>query len=243
VTDNDADLARREAKRLADMVWATRDQLVLNLPDPAEAVRIARESNAFPVVLMDTGDNIGGGSPGDSTFILAELLQQQALGWVVVMTDAEANRAAFQAGVNGAFNQLVGAKADTLHGRPVLIRGRVRSLHDGRFIEPEVRHDGGRYWGMGPTAVIEVEGSTPDLSNLLMLTPKRIVPFSLHQLISCGIYPGRQRILVAKGTIAPRAAYEPIAARVLAVDSPGTTAVNPKRFSFRHVRKDLYGLE
>ncbi len=31
VTDNDPELPRREAKRLADMVWAARDQLVAAL--------------------------------------------------------------------------------------------------------------------------------------------------------------------------------------------------------------------
>jgi hypothetical protein len=31
VTDNDSELPRREAKRLADMLWATHDQLVVAL--------------------------------------------------------------------------------------------------------------------------------------------------------------------------------------------------------------------
>ena len=37
------------------------------------------------------------------------------------------------------------------------------------------------------------------------------------------MYPRRERILVAKGTIAPRAAYEPIAARIIEVNTPGAT--------------------
>jgi len=35
VTDNDAELALREAQRLSDMLWATRDRLNLDLPDAA----------------------------------------------------------------------------------------------------------------------------------------------------------------------------------------------------------------
>jgi microcystin degradation protein MlrC len=38
-------------------------------------------SDKFPIVAMDTGDNIGGSSSGDRTFILTELLQQKATGW------------------------------------------------------------------------------------------------------------------------------------------------------------------
>jgi microcystin degradation protein MlrC len=96
---------------------------------------------------------------------------------------------------------------------------------------------------MGFTAVIEVEGSTLDLPNLLLLTTERSTPNSLHQLISCGVYPQRQKILVAKGAIAPRAAYEPIAGRIIGVDTPGATAVNPARFAYQRVRRPLFGLD
>jgi microcystin degradation protein MlrC len=96
---------------------------------------------------------------------------------------------------------------------------------------------------MGHSAVIEVTGSTPDDLALLVVTEQRSSPNSLHQLISCGIYPERQKILVAKGTVAPRAAYDPIAARIILVDTPGVTAVNPARFQFERARKDLWGME
>jgi microcystin degradation protein MlrC len=242
-TNGDRDLAEREAKRLSDKLWGTRDQIALRLPDPAEAVRRAHAASKFPVALMDTGDNIGGGSAGDSTFILEELVKQKATGWVVTIWDVAAVKAAVASGIGGAFDMQVGGKTDNMHGKPVRIKGRVRTLHDGSYIEHEVRHGGGRYFNQGLTAVIEVEGSTRDDKNLLVLNSNRSSPNSLHQIISLGIYPERQRILVAKGTIAPRAAYEPVAAEILAVDSPGATAVNPARFTFRNVRPGLWGMK
>ena len=243
VTDNDPQLAQREAQRLADLLWATREKIRLNIPNPSEAVRRARQASKFPVALMDTGDNIGGGSAGDSTFILQELLEQKAQGWVFVLYDPAAVDAAKKAGIGGSFDMEVGSKSDNMHGKPVRIRGRVKSLHDGEYIETAVRHGGGRYHSLGHAAVIYVEGSTRDLPNILLLTQQRSSPNSLHQLISCGIYPERQRILVAKGTIAPRAAYEPVAAEIIPVDSPGATAVNPARFRFSRVREKLWGME
>jgi len=242
VTDNDPGLAQREAQRLSDMLWGTRDRIVLNLPDAARAVQLARGSEKFPVALIDMGDNIGGGSSGDSTFVLHELLRQEAKGWVVALADRQAAQAAFRAGVGQPFEHLVGGKTDRLHGEPVRVRGRVKSLHDGRYVETEIRHGGGRYHNMGLTAVIEAEGSTADLANLLLLTHERSSPNSLHQLISCGVYPQRQKILVVKGAIAPRAAYEPIAARIIEADTGGVTAVNPARFTFQRVRRPLFGL-
>jgi microcystin degradation protein MlrC len=76
-----------------------------------------------------------------------------------------------------------------------------------------------------------------------MVTTRRQVPFSLHQLISCGIYPERQKILVVKAAIAYRAAYEPIAGRIIEVDTPGSTTINPARFTYRHARHPLLGLD
>jgi microcystin degradation protein MlrC len=243
VTDNDPELARREAQRLSDMLWALRDKLVFRVPGAADAVRMAIASDKFPITLMDTGDNIGGGSPGDSTWILAELVTQKAQGWVMTISDAAANEAAFRAGVGGAFDQEVGAKTDQMHGRPVRIRGRVKALTDGNYVETEVRHGGGRYNDMGPTTVIEVEGSTPDLQNLLLLTRRPTSPNSIHQLVSNGVYPEREHILVAKGVTAPRAAYEPISARIIEVNTPGATDVNPRHFTYQNVRRPLFGLE
>jgi microcystin degradation protein MlrC len=225
------------------MLWSSRDKIVLKIPDPAAAVSQAMKSTKFPVALFDTGDNIGGGSSGDSTFLLAELVQQKATGWVMTIADPAAVQAALKAGIGGRLEMPVGGKTDQLHGSPVQIKGRVRSLHSGDYIETEVRHGGGRYFNMGVTAVVEVDGSTRDDKNLLVLTTNRSSPNSMHQIVSLGIYPERQKILVAKGTIAPRAAYEPVAAEIVTVDSPGSTAVNPARFRFRNVREKLWGLQ
>lgn len=243
VTDGDQVLAEREAKRFGDLLWGDRSKIVLKLPDPAAAVKEAMTATKFPVSLFDTGDNVGGGSSADSTFILQELVAQKATGWVVTIADPAAVEVAVKAGIGGSFALPVGGKTDNLHGKPVPIRGIVKSLHDGNFMETEVRHGGGRYFSMGRTAVIEAEGGTRDEKNLLVLTTRRMVPYSMHQLVSLGIYPERQRILVVKGTVAPRAAYDPISAKIIVVDSPGSTAVNPARFTFTHVREKLWGMQ
>ena len=123
VADNDPALAEREAKRLSGLLWATRDRIVLKVPDPAAAVKGAMTGDKFPVALIDMGDNIGGGSAGDSTFILHELVKQKAQGWVMVIADPEAVTAAMQAGIGKPFDMAVGGKTDKLHGTPVRIRG------------------------------------------------------------------------------------------------------------------------
>jgi len=76
----------------------------------------------------------------------------------------------------------------------------------------------GRYWDMGLSAVVEVEGpSRRDLPNLLLLTPKRVIPFSLHQNWSSqDLAEQAEDIWWARHGRA-RAAYEPVAARIVEV--------------------------
>ena len=243
LTDNEPELAEREAQRLADLLWDSRDRLTFHLPTVAEAVTQAIQSEQRPVVLVDMGDNIGGGSAGDSTFMLAELLAQQAESWLVVLTDAEAVQSCISAGVGADVSLVVGGKTDDMHGNPIPIEGRVKSLHDGRYIETEARHGGQRYQDQGLSAVVEIPAKTPELSSFLILTTNREPPFSLQQLISLGITPQRQHILTVKAAIAFRAAYEPIAGEIIEVDSGGLTAVNPSRFTYRHIRDNLWGIE
>ena len=153
VTDGDPALAEKEAKRFSDMLWATRDRIVLKIPDPAAAVKEAMSATKFPVSLFDTGDNVGGGSSADSTFHpRGTRSTQKAIGWVMTIADPAAVQAAAKAGIGGAFDMPVGGKTDDLHGKPLPIHGKVKSLHDGDFIETEIRHGGGRYfaWGRQP---------------------------------------------------------------------------------------------
>ena len=236
-TDNDPQLAQHEADRLSDMLWNVRGHLTLDLPDAARAVEQAIQSEQHPVILVEMGDNIGGGSPGDGTFLLAELVRQEAAGYVVVVYDPEAVQNCIQAGVGNSVSLQVGGKADTLHGDPVSIQGNVRLIHDGRYEETQPRHGGQRYHDQGLTVVVAVGDS------LVVLTSRRQTPFSLQQLLSLGIDPTDMKMIVVKAAVAYRAAYEPIAGQIIEVDTPGLTAVNPLHFEYSDIRRPLFPLD
>ena len=238
VSDGDPDLARREADRVGQRLWDARGRLSAELPDAATAVRIALSSDRLPVVLVDTGDNVGGGSAGDGTIVLSEMLRQGCTDGVVCLFAPDEVRQCVAAGVDATVRLSVGGKVDRLHGEPLGATGRVRLLHDGTYVESEVRHGGKRTNYMGTTALVEIDGR-----NLLVLNSERHPPFSLGQLTCLGIDPRRQRILVVKAAIAYKAAYQPIAGTIIEVDTPGLTAVNPRRFAYRKVRRPLYPLD
>lgn len=238
VADGDQALARREAERLGELMWARREELKTVVPGPAEAVKMAMASQHFPVTLLDFGDNIGGGSAGDSTFLLAELLRQGAQDWVMTIWDPASAQQCNSAGIGAPVALRVGGKTDTLHGPTLSVHGRVRTLHEGSYEERERRHGGGRYFNQGLSAVVEVGG--PERRGLLVLNSVRSYPNSIHQITCVGIQPQHQQILVAKGAVAPRAAYEPVSARLIEVDTPGATAIGRTPAEYKLARKTLY---
>ena len=238
VTDGDQARAQGEADDLGTAMWATREQLRAEVADPAAAVAQAMVSAEAPVTLLDMGDNIGGGSSGDATFVLEQLLAQQAGGWVVTIWDPESVQACVAAGIDGQVDLRVGGKADDQHGPSLPVSGRVRTLHDGSYEETERRHGGGRYFDQGLSAVVEV--GRPECSGLLVLTTQRAMPNSIHQITCMGIQPHQQRILTAKGAVAPRAAYEPVSARLIEVDSGGATAIHRSPQEYHRARQTLH---
>jgi len=89
--------------------------------------------------------------------------------------------------------------------------------------------------------VVAVEAAAPGRGGgLLVLTSRRAMPNSIHQITCCGIQPSQQRLLVAKGAVAPRAAYEPVSAALIEVDSGGATAISRPPTDYRKARRTLY---
>ncbi len=238
VTDADQVRADSEAQRISEAMWAVRQSLLTDVPGPAAAVRLAMDSDRHPVTLLDFGDNIGGGSAGDSTLVLEQLLALGADGWVVTLWDPAAAQACFEAGIGADVALTVGAKTDDEHGTPQKITGTVRTLSDGSYEERERRHGGERRHSQGRTSVVHVicAGGT----GLLVLNSERQSPNSIHQITSVGIAPEQQKILVAKGAVAPRAAYEPVSPRLIEVDSGGACWIGRGSERYQRASKRLY---
>jgi len=256
VSDGNREQAKSVAEELATEMWNVRARLNVPCPQPAEAVQRAIAATQSPTrvdlsddigglpipraiaLLIDLGDNVGGGSAGDGTVLLAELLKQKARGFVVVIHAPAAVEAAKAAGVGSMLETTVGGAVDRLHGTPVRVRGMVKSLHDGKWVEPEARHGGRRQNDQGHTAVLDLGND-----NLLVLNTLRTPPFSLGQLTSLGIDPRLAKIIVVKAAVAYKAAYAPLGGELIEVDTPGLTAINPARFEYKRIRRPLYPLE
>jgi microcystin degradation protein MlrC len=242
VSDGDPSIARDATRWLAQRAWERREDFVGREPTADDALRAAdlaaTPGRGGPVVLMDVGDNIGGGGPGDSTILLEAAQRLGVRGFLCILFDPAAVRMCADAGEGGEITTTVGAHTDQRHGRPVRVTGRVRRLTGGRWEDPEPVHGGYRFFDAGPTAVLDTtDGAT------IVLTTRLIAPVSLAQLPAAGVDPREPRIIAAKGVVSPRPAYERVASQIVLVDTPGVTANDLRGFDYRHRRRPLFPLE
>lgn len=238
VADGDPQAARDAACWMAKRAWARREEFVGNAASPEEALREAAAYPEKPIVLMDVGDNVGGGSAADSTVLLEEAFRLGIGDMLIVLKDPEAVQACARAGVGAQISLKVGGKTDNMHGSPVPIQGHLQTLTDGHFIETRPMHGGGRFFYQGLTAVVETEQK-----HTIVLTSLPMGPGSLEQVRSAGITPEHKQIIVAKGVVAPRGAYEPIAAKIILVNTPGATDADLSRWQYKRRRRPLFPFE
>ena len=236
ITDDNAELGAKCADELARRFWELREEFLLDIPSVSESVAAAISSSAHPVILADVGDNIGAGTPGDSTFILHELMVQNAESAVVIIADPGSVGKAVDAGVGSAVELEVGGKVDRLHGEPVRLTGNVIKITDGVFRNRGPMRDG-IIENMGRTAVVDANGIK------VVLTELKMPPWNLEQLRSVGIEPADEKIIALKSAVAFRSAYEPIAGEVILVNSPGISSVDLSKFNYEHIRHPLFPLD
>jgi microcystin degradation protein MlrC len=237
VADGDAALAQRAARRIAAAAWAARAGLQGDAVDAATAIGRATDGRRGPVLLLDTGDNIGGGSPGDSTTILQEARRRVIRDYLETVWDPAAAARCAAAGLGARVSLAVGGRV-AAHSPPCAVEGSVAVLADGRFTDPSPTHGGFRDFDMGPTAVLETE-----LAQTLVLTSRAVIDVSLERHRSLGLRPERKQVVVAKGVHSPLPSYGTIATDVVFVGTPGATSADLGSFDYRRRPRPLYPFE
>ena len=233
--------ATMAAQQLADFWWTHRSDYagVLTSAEAAITETLRAPQPGRPVGLLDMGDNVGGGSPGDGTWVAHAWLKHGQGPCLAVLSDAVAVARSAAVGVGGRWPGSVGGVVDPArHGPPLVDEWTVLSLSDGRFRETEARHGGYSSFDQGPTAVIRgSQGIT------IEVTTHRMAPLSLQQVLSAGIRPEEFAAVILKGVHAPVAAWQPVCSRLIRVNTPGVTTADLDQLQFQHRRTPMYPFE
>ncbi|MDR6804678.1 microcystin degradation protein MlrC [Dyadobacter sp. BE34] len=190
------------------------------------------EDHPQPVLLLDMGDNIGGGAPGNSTLILEHLEASGFSDFFICLHDPESVAQCAEAKVGAGASLSLGGKRGFQTSVDIL------ALYEGHFTEDAPRHGGFVHYDMGPTAVVRTLSG-----NTVMLTTRRTPPYSLRQLTAFGLDPHSFRGIVAKGVNAPIAAYCEVCPSIIQVDTAGVTQADMTLFEYKNRKVPLFPFE
>jgi microcystin degradation protein MlrC len=224
IANGDRALARDCARKAARWVWDHRSDFRPDTLTPEEAIAKALAVEGGPVVINDTADNPGGGTPGDATHLLRAMLEAKldraCFGFIF---DPEVAGQAHAAGVGATIQVKLGGKYDDFHGAPLELTAYVKSLTDGKFIRQSIMGRGAQV-DQGPMARLVVGGVDILVASVRSQTLDAEV-FLLH-----GIDVNRYKIVALKSSQHFRASFEPIAREIITADSPGLTTLRVEIF-------------
>lgn len=209
--------------------------------DLAEALDRISHEQKFPALLVEPADNIGGGAPGDSKFILRALLARP-LGCCGVILNAPKAVTALEGTPIGATATLtLGREDSAFDPEPLTIEVTLQRLSDGTFeLEDRQSHlasMAGMRIEMGPCAVVTCRHVT------ILLTSRPTPPFDLGQWRSQGIDPKMFDIISVKAAVGHRRAYDRIAASSYTVRTPGPCTSEIGLLPYKRLRRPIFPLD
>ena len=234
----------RFAAELADDIWQRRDAPMNQYLTVAQAAAICKDyaaqapMDAKPLVVADYADNPGGGAYGDSTALLAALLDAAVTDACFgPMVDAQVVRQLQAHALGDRVQIALGGKTDPrFGGTPLNLNCTLTLLSDGNYVGSGAMIGGlARSWG--PTAVIQVDGIT------ILVVSHRAQMLDLQQFEAFGIAPQKKRVIALKSMQHFRAAFEPIAGKVIICDSGALCTVDYALLPYAKIPRPLFPLD
>ena len=202
----------------------------------ARAVALAKNAQK-PVVIADPQDNPGAGATGDTTGLLAALVEggarKAALG---ILWDPETAAQAHAAGQGAEIDVAIGGRYPELGCRPFQARVRVENLSDGTFTATGPMY-GGATAHLGPCTLLHIMDEGSDVR--VVVGSVRAQNADQANFTHIGINPSQQNIVAVKSAVHFLADYEPIAETVLFADAPGANPCQLDTIPFTRLRNGV----
>ena len=230
---------RTFAETLADDIWERRHEVLNRYLTPDEAAAVALDhAGVGPLVIADYADNPGAGGYGDASGLLSALLKAGVSGACFgPMVDPEVAALLHEQAVGTEVTLSLGGKTDArFGGGPMQVTGTLILLSDGHYTGdgPMI---GGLPGAWGPTAVLRVGGV-----DVLVVTNSGQM-LDLQQFRVFGIDPAAYQVVALKSQQHFRAAFSPIAARVIVCDSGALCSPDLRSLPFYRVPRPIFPLD
>ncbi len=237
ISNDNLDLAKQVSEHVARNIWRKKDEFQSVYPTPEQGIKQALTLEGRPIVINEYSDNPGGGGPGDGTHLLKAMIEQNApntcFGFIC---DPEVADEAHKADIGSTIDVKLGGKTDSLHGEPLLIKGYVKCLSDGKITQSSPMWQGLKH-NLGKSARLQVGNVDIIVCSIKMQTFDEQV-FLLH-----GIDVTKYKIVALKSANHFRAYYDSVAKEIITVDSPGLTSGNLSTVDYKRINRPIYPLD
>ena len=233
VSDDDATLAAARCTDLAQEVWHCRREYLTELTPIEDAVRQAHASSGL-VVLSDSADATTSGAPGDSVWILKELVKYE---WprpaLVTVVSPEVVDLADQAGAGARLDIELGGIRDTRFGTSIGLTCLVERVFSAEFTM--TGHIGKNMRiNMGKSVVLRS-------GNVHVFVTSRTGPHFAPELFrTAGMNPFAASVLVAKSPCGFRAVYQDRAELIFSVKTPGCAPPDFWNYPFENIPRPIW---
>lgn len=233
-TDNDPEAARLACITIAEEFWRRRKEYMPQLLTADEAVRLAQEESGL-TVLSDAADATTSGAPGDSVWILSELVRYDwARDALVTVVAPEVVERCSHLELNTRLTVSLGGIRDHRFGTTIEFEATVERRFDARFTM--TGHIGKNMpIDMGRSVVLR------HASNTCVIATTRSGPhFAPEFFRAAGFEPFDASVVVAKSPCGFRAVYADHAAAIYSVKAPGCAPSDFWNYDFKHIPRPLW---
>jgi len=230
VTDDKPEKGEALARELGLELFSKRGTFIMPQIDEIEAVTQAVAATSWPVVVADVWDNPGGGTAGDATVLLQELLARDVRDVAIgTIWDPMAVQICMAAGEGAEIPLRFGAKSAPGTGNPV--DGVVKVV---KLVTNAEMRFGESFAPFGDAAHIVLDGID------IILNSTRAQSFDPSLFSVMGIDPTSRKILVIKSTNHFYASFSKIAAEIIYCSAGTPYPNNPAKTPYRRAPKNIW---
>jgi|LSQX01.2.fsa_nt_gb microcystin degradation protein MlrC len=231
-------LAESVADELAQIVWDNREDFYQDTLSVNEGLKLALSSSQDMIVINELSDNPGAGTPGDGTYLLNALIENNVHNCCFAsIVDPETVETCIASGVGNYVDVKIGGKIDGLHGKPIDVKGAyIKSITDGEInLKSNMMKGYPTFFGKSVRLIVN------GVDIIICQTPNQIMDDGIFELH--GINIKKRKIIAIKSAVHFRDYFTSHSNEIITVDSPGISTVNFKEYNYKNIKHPIFPFE
>lgn len=238
--EHDADIDLHiPAYELCNLLWKSHAETQLHFTSIEDAIADALTPGMVdkPLILADFADNPAGGAYGDSPNLLRAMIEANLKNAAYAsICDPEVVRQAQAAGMGAVIDVAIGGKYAPEITPPLFLTVEVIRYHDGKILFN------------GPV----LQGVTIDMGECVLLkhndieiivSSRALAITDIEQFRAFGVEPSKKSVVTVKSRNHHRAAFEPIARKVMLVDAGGIASMQLDKIPYQNLTRPIWPLD